>query len=228
MKTRITLILLMTLSLCSCLGGSSESNYEPEYEKKSGVQELSLVLSQLSLHGNMVLENGTYKIKELTKNELKEVWFDVKAYNDAKRLLKTYNKDLKEMLSKLENETGIKDYILHDATMQREFANKENKPAVAKHQNQTIQTYDKSPVMAEYEVENGATRQVFVCLNHALSESQGSFEDSIYILSAEIDGEMHVYVTIVPGPIYIDLPGVETTVKLAYMTSHPNGGTCIW
>ena len=67
MKTRITLILLTAFALCSCLGGSSESNYEPEYEKKSGVQELSLVLSQLSLHGNMVLENCTYKIKELTK-----------------------------------------------------------------------------------------------------------------------------------------------------------------
>lgn len=242
MKTRITLILLTAFALCSCLGGQQNPDNSMNIRKKEPYQDASFVLAQMCHWDNLVFDDGEWKVIEMTKSEIEESWFDKKAYDDAKRLAKSHNKTLKKMLSRLEDELGIKDYVLHSAVYQKEYANSFRVPGAGIWKGLEMNTYDASFVQKTFEVEEDATRQLLILDDRNLLTKQAELypmepgtvktiyeaTECLHLIAVEYDQETHVYVNFMSGPIYVALPGTKEEVKLTYMTSCPQGGRVMW
>ena len=242
MKTRIKLILITAFALCSCLGGQQNPDNSMNIRKKEPYQDASFVLAQMCHWDNLVFEDGEWKVIEMTKSEIEESWFDKKSYDKAKRLAKSHNKTLKQMLLRLEDELGIKDYVLHSAVSQKEYANSARVPGAGAWRGLEMNTYDSSFSQKTFEVEEGVTRQVFVIddrdymtklaehypiqPNTVITINEAT--ECLHLIAVQFDEETHVYVTFVSGPMYVALPGINEEVRVTYMTTCSHGGRMMW
>lgn len=230
MKTRITLILLMAFALCSCLGESNDSKLEEFPEQ--GTQDPTWIMMDMHITGKLSLDKGGYQMEPLTKGYLDERSYDEQSYNAAKRLLKTYNKDIKDLLSKLEKRLHSKDYKLYDATLQLEFAKEKKYSDYNSSNNRRLITDKTSPVDTSYIVADGVKWITAICFEHEPGSTNEYYNDStndrLHILVAEIAGETSVYCRRGVGTIFIPLPESNIPIKLTYLTSFPYGGFCEW
>lgn len=241
MKTRITLILLTAFALCSCLGGQQNPDNSMNIRKKEPYQDASFVLAQMCHWDNLVFEDGEWKVIEMTKQAINESWFDKKAYDEAKSLAKSHNKTLKKMLSKLEEDFGIDDYVLHSAVFQKEYVNLYNEPGGGSWKGFEMNTYDTSFAQKSFEVEEGVTRQAFIFYDQGFLtdleknpvkpnsvRTVNDVPECLHLIAVQFAEETHVYVTFMSGSIYAALPGSKEEVNVIYMTSYPKGGRIMW
>ena len=228
MKTRITLILLTAFALCSCSGGLPNSIGEDISEQSN--QEPALVLMDMAFTGKMTLDNKGYNLLPVTKSDIENRWFNENSYNSAKRLLKTYNKDFKDLMSKLKKKFGTDKFILHDATIQSEFTGPQYSDYNSGN-NRRLVTRDTNPADTSYIVKDGIRLITAICYEHepgAPDYFNDDNNDRLHFLAAEIAEEIHVYCRQGIGSIFIQLPDSNIPISLTYLTSFPYGGFCEW
>ena len=221
-------IAAFALSSCKDFRSVEKDDLRPEEYVTSSELSLGLVLAQMHFDGSMILENKGYRITELRESEMKQMWFDENAYKDALRLLDRHNKDLKKMLSELEKKIGTKDYVLHDALNQFDQVYAPNDPEIGKWQDKRLETHNTLPVNTSYKIDDGVKRQTFICCDRWIQRDLTKVNECIHLIATIIGNDIHVYVTILSGPILITLPGTAEEVEVIYMTSFPEGGYCIW
>lgn len=231
MKTRIVLILLLAFGLSSCLGRAVCDIQKVVDIVDYSTQEPALVLQSMIFNGGLTLDKDGYKMSPLTKNDLENVWYDEHSYNEAKKLLETYNKDLKSLMISLEPEISTKDYTLNEASIQVQFTG-DKKSDFNSSNNRRLLTKDTSPVDTSYIVADGVRLITAICYENEPDSDHKYFNDTqndrLHILAAEIDGKTEVYCRQGVGPIFISLPDSNIPVRLIYLTSFPYGGFCEW